>query len=126
MYNVILANAGIHLRDYHWIPAYAGMTTKAANCQLLFTIFERSRNAQKKSINQGDPFLYDMDRAKGVIGEQIRKIKKNPLASREQEDWSTMEVRYKKSLALHLRCEPKSEYSLHSLRPFPVAINSGV
>ncbi len=41
-------------------------------------------------------------------GEQIRKIKKFPLASQDQEDCATMEVRNKKSLALHLRHEPKN------------------
>ncbi len=49
-----------------------------------------------------------MDKAKGAIGEQIRKIKKIPLASQDQEDCATMEVRYKKSLAVHLRHEPKN------------------
>ncbi len=39
---------------------------------------KKMRNSQKKSINQGDPLLYDMDKAKGAIGEQIRKIKKIP------------------------------------------------
>ena len=32
-------NAGIHLSDYHWIPACAGMTKKPANCKLLFFYF---------------------------------------------------------------------------------------
>ncbi len=62
----------------------------------------------KKSIIPGDPLLDDMDKAKGVIGEQIRKIKKNSLASQDQEDCATMEVSYKKSLAVH-RHEPKNE-----------------
>ncbi len=62
----------------------------------------------KKSINQGNPLLYDRDKAKGVIGEQMWKIKKIPLASQDQEGCAKMEVRDKKSLAVYLRHEPKS------------------
>ncbi len=60
------------------------------------------------AINQRDPFLYDMDRVKEVIGEQMRKIKKIPLASQNQGDCATMEVINKKSIAVHHRHEPKN------------------
>ena len=39
---------GIHLSDYHWIPACAGMTKKEANCKLFFSIFEGSQFQRQK------------------------------------------------------------------------------
>ena len=70
---------------------------------------EKMPDSQKNQKIRENSLLYDREKAKGVIGEQIGKIKKNPLASQDQQDCATMEVSYKNSLAVHLRHELKND-----------------